>query len=1290
MHGSHRLAFGTLIALLLVIGAGSPGAHAGAITDEVSVDLASEIDKVAGIPERFAVEVPYRTSLQSHGIWTTTGNARTWSYRVTVPGAVSLSFHASRVVLPSGAALSVSGGGTEYRYTSGDIHRGELWSRIARGDTLTFTLTTNAPDASVALDVVGLQAGFRSLGNGGPNHPRYDALRHIKADAGTTSCVENWECHVTPSNQGPGQSSVTLVIANTGLCSGVLINNVAGDGTPYVLTARHCENGNADGGDPSAASGVTAYFDAVTPCGQTLDSVFNTETAVLSGAVTMVEQQDAWLIRFDGPIPITDAYFSGWDATGAAFVGGYTAHYGLGNSRQYTGWYGQAYFDQVTAAALGVHYASTFWDLVNQVGSVAPGASGSGLFDANNRLVGTLVRAQSQDSQPNSPGVCPVLTPPAPGPATATVEATALSGIFDSTADPESTTGTATLRTVLDPQNTGALTLNGKWMSPRFSPNNSTSPTGSSVYLNWNAPGATGCTASGGQAGDGWSGSIAASGTQAVTEYAAGVVTYFLNCTTGSAQSSASATITWALAAPTASLQVATGSSGFLNNPIQLSWSSTVSPCVESGGNAGDGWTQTVAANGTQTVNETAAGSYNYTVTCGSGSRSASAQFQVTFVAPVVTLQDGGITLANVGQPITLIGTGAGTNCANSGGSAGDGWVNTSLVANGGTFTLTESTPGTYTYKLSCSVGSTTVSANLTVAFSNGPPIVSMTTTPSTPIVGSTFVHVSWVASVAPCTLSVSGYSSHSVGNYSFVAYYDDSENVIGPYTYTVTCGTGTSTASATSTVNWGGTPQLTLVAESSPIVIGTPEGISWSSNVSPCTASGGQPGDGWSGTSTEVLSFLPVNESQPGTYTYTLTCGSGTKTVQAHTSITVTAGPVFATLTSSAASATEGTPVTLTWNSNTSPCSQYGDYGEGGWHNSEASSGTTTITEGLPGQHTYVLQCGTGLTTSATAQVVVTFTGPPQPTFTISPYGTAGQPFTLTWASADGSSCNATVGAPGDGWAGPRPPSGTAQVTELVTGPYSFQISCGISAAAQVGIEVYPAPAAPQPPAPANVELAFATGQTFANQPITLNWAANGVTSCTASGGSGTDNWQGTLPTSGSQAITEVTTGSYTFVISCTGSGAVTAQAILAVNPAPTASMSASASTVSAGQTFTLTWNSSETSGCTASGGTGADGWSGSEATSGSTSVAEAASGSYTYTVNCTAGTETVEAMAVVVVTAQAISGGSHSGGGALNLVSLLGLGLLLVWRQRRRSPNVLATSVSSPELSVPPLRPR
>jgi len=205
--------------------------------------------------------------------------------------------------------------------------------------------------------VTGVQAGFRSLGGEGPNHPHYDALRLAaqQASSGTSSCVENFQCHVTSGDSGPGQSSVVLVIANLGLCSGVLLNDVPGDGVPYVLTARHCENGSSDGGDPGAASGVTAYFDAVTPCGQTLGSIYTPTTATTAGATTIVEQQDAWLIRLDGPPPVTDAFYSGWDATGSVFIDGYTAHYELGNARQFTGWYGQAYYQTVPGSALGVH-----------------------------------------------------------------------------------------------------------------------------------------------------------------------------------------------------------------------------------------------------------------------------------------------------------------------------------------------------------------------------------------------------------------------------------------------------------------------------------------------------------------------------------------------------------------------------------------------------------------------------------------------------------------------------------------------------------------------------------------------------------------------------------------------------------------------------------------------------------------------------------------------------------------------------------------------------------------------
>lgn len=414
-HG-YRLAASLL--LIALVGFNPPIIHRAAAENAPEVlkaDLVHEIDKVARIPERFAVEVPHRFDVRDHGHWDAGNSTAHWHYALRIPGAVSLSFHADLVDLPASAVLQVSAGSEQYRYSAKDVHRGELWSRIGRGDTLSFSLSVNSAEASrVVFAVSGIQAGYRSLGGHGPNHPHYDALRaaspqglSTQASPSTSSCSENYECHVTNANAGPGQASVTLVIQNLGLCSGVLLNDVPGDGVPYVLTARHCENGNSDGGDPGAAAGVTAYFDATTPCGQTQGTIYAANTPIVSGATTMVEQQDAWLIRLNGPVPAPDAFYSGWDATGGSFIGGYSAHYALGNTRQYTGWYGQAYYQQVPGSQLGVGYNSTFWDLVNQVGSIGPGASGSGVYDPTNRLVGTIVRGATQSSQPDSPGGLP-------------------------------------------------------------------------------------------------------------------------------------------------------------------------------------------------------------------------------------------------------------------------------------------------------------------------------------------------------------------------------------------------------------------------------------------------------------------------------------------------------------------------------------------------------------------------------------------------------------------------------------------------------------------------------------------------------------------------------------------------------------------------------------------------------------------------------------------------------------------------------------------------------------------
>jgi hypothetical protein len=101
----------------------------------------------------------------------------------------------------------------------------------------------------------------------------------------------------------------------------------------------------------------------------------------------------------------------------------------------------------------------------------------------------------------------------------------------------------------------------------------------------------------------------------------------------------------------------------------------------------------------------------------------------------------------------------------------------------------------------------------------------------------------------------------------------------------------------------------------------------------------------------------------------------------------------------------------------------------------------------------------------------------------------------------------------------------------------------------------------------------------------------------------------------------------------------------VVTLGTSPTATLTATPASVSAGQSFSLAWSSSSTSGCIASGG-GASGttWSGNLAAFGSTTQAATVTGTFEYTVTCPAGTfGPVIAHASVTVTGTT---GSNSGG--------------------------------------------
>lgn len=1117
-----------------------PAVQAAPAIDLVDIDLSPLIDESVRHSERFAVDIPHAASAASQGHWSTVGGISTWTYTVRIPAAVSLSFHASILTLPPSAVLTVSGAQGRLTYRARDVNRGGLWARPLPGDTLTLSLSVSSADFSkVRLEIASLQAGYRSLGGAFADNPHY---RQIAAAAQLAACTQNYACDVTSANQNPGNATVAILIANIGQCTGTLLTDTSQDGTPYVLTARHCE-GATGGGDPGAAASVTVFWDAVTPCGTALGSIYDGNAVTQSGATTVVEQQDAWLIRLDAPPEASDAYYAGWDATGASFVGGYSIHHSLGYDKQYVTWNGQAVPITIPGATFGIGYSSNFWGLVNATGNVGAGASGGAAFDANNRVIGSLSRADLPGG-PDTAGVCPVTPPPAPSPSTLTALYSALGSVWDSTSDATSTTGSLTLRAVLDAAGTGQTVASGYGSLPAVTLTTSAASQNSyqTITLSWNAPGAQSCSATGGMSGDGWSGTLAASGSLQLTETTGGQVSYGVRCTAGTLIGNARTAVSWTLQPAFVNLAVSPPVTA-AGNTIQLQWFANTTPCTATGGTAADGWAGAKSNSGTQNVPVLSVGSITYTLSCGSGSQVATGQQTVTANPPSAAISADGTQL-RFGQPVNLSWTAEGT-CTQSGGATGDGWGGALAGPGSSTQAVTEAAAGTYTYTITCMGGGQQSQASATVVFTNAAAANSLVANPtSEEVFGDPNAplynpNLTWTSNVRPCALTYTGPGNvhGSVplqGNFPGGTAWD-SEAIAGVFNYVLNCGTGTNQVLAGAAINWfTNAPAVTLTGGGT-WAVGMPNGLAWNSNVFPCTGSGGVSGDGWIGSKAGPVGNQSVTESATGTDTFTISCGSGAQVVQAQTTATVIVPT--ATITASAGSLQVGQPLTIRWNATLAPCASSITPGSaGGWGTVLGSSGGFQTTENAPGTYTYAVNCQ-----GAQASTQVTFTPGPVQTVSVAAApttATVSSPVMLTWSTSNVSTCSAAGGTSGDGWTGSLPTSGSQQVTTITAGIVTYSLVCyGLQGATQGATQVTYTGLVPTEPVttPAATLSASPTSQVL-GQSTTLSWSSTNASACTATGGSGADGWTGSLALSGSMSITESAAGSYNYSIVCSG----------------------------------------------------------------------------------------------------------------------------------------------------------
>jgi lysyl endopeptidase len=957
---------------------------AAAPREVMRTDLVPLIDEAAKSPDQFAVNIPHHLTVTADGAWSVTESTAVWRYSIQIPKAVSISFHATRAALPANAILSVRAGSTVYSYRPRELRNGQLWSRIAKGDSLDLTLRVPASArAQVKFEISSFQAGYRGLGGVVANHPHYDQILQAASSTTNASCVANYACDVTANNQPAGQATVGLVIGNLYVCTGALLNDVPGDNTPYVLTARHCQTGKLGGGNPGAATSVTVYWDAITACGAALGTLYDPGIANQTGATTVVEQQDAWLIKLDESPVVADAYLAGFDASGADVLGGYSVTHSLGFDKQLTDWFGKADALQ-QSGVLGVIYLSDFLEVVSAAGNIGPGASGSAFFDQSNRLVGTLSLGRSSGDASGYES-CPSPVPSPPNGSNGSADFTSLAAVWNSTADTTSTTGSSTLQAVLDPAATGTHVINSSAAAHlSLTALANSLPADTFDTLTWNAPGATTCTASGGVPGDGWTGSLASQSSKQISESSEAQVTYGINCLfPGARRASATMTVLWG--SPTPRVSFTSPAALWTTRPAALVWSSNVAPCAISGGSLS---ANNLPSSGTLTTTETTAGDVGYTITCGPPDNFVTSGADVQYVTPSVQFRANG-TDRLLGEQLILYWQSYADSCTPSGGAPNDGWSTTqySDPSNAPSFVVATTILGTFTYTLNCSSGSISVQKQLIIEVENGAPFVTISADRTSSVFTGTptdIIQFSWNSNLGSCVpgttplatnLEVSGGSEpQDTGNAAPLT--------PGVYGLTVQC-FGLANVSATSTpivltVSPPPPPTATITITPSSVIQGQTFVLTFdSANTANCVGSTNSPDASfepdWISGSENLVSEVP------GSYTYTISCSSIDATqpaARAYATVAVTAAPPTVTVTATPASITNGEVFELAWSSaHAATCTGSGGGADGTNFSGPlpATSSTQDRNATHVGTFTYTVTCTSPIGTAhASASITV------------------------------------------------------------------------------------------------------------------------------------------------------------------------------------------------------------------------------------------------------------------------------------------------------------------------------
>ena len=337
---------------------------------------------------RFGFEHSTDLSIENSGIWVKMANGdRVWRITIVSPGAKTLNFVFDRFMLPPGATVHLYNKDKSFMlgaYTNRMNNKhNSLGTWICESDQITIEyFVPSSAKNNGELSIGKVIHGYRTV---------------TEFEARTKSLESSGDCNLdvncaVGSDFDPVKnrikSAVALILVdNTGWCSGTLINNTANDEAPYLLTAFHCGDGEAN---------WVFRFNWISPetiCSELGESMDNGEEnyyQTTSGSVNLAKSSgsDFRLIEITGGLsPDWDLEWVGWDRT--EDVPSFTVgiHHPLGDIMKVSRDNDEPIAQEISIdGQVAQTWAVVDWDL----GTTQTVSSGSGLFNENGQLIGQL------------------------------------------------------------------------------------------------------------------------------------------------------------------------------------------------------------------------------------------------------------------------------------------------------------------------------------------------------------------------------------------------------------------------------------------------------------------------------------------------------------------------------------------------------------------------------------------------------------------------------------------------------------------------------------------------------------------------------------------------------------------------------------------------------------------------------------------------------------------------------------------------------------------------------------